>query len=206
MADKLSQTSQTLTIWHENEDGTRERSAFRTTVALPADEHSPIDGFDIETDAGVVVTPIRPADDAIAVALVKPAAGRVVARNGIPLSGGLHPLRHADRLDVGDRTYWLSGQKSVEETNYDPDVHGEDVYCMLTKARLAPGQRIKICPGRDGTECAVIYKAEAWDMFMESGTPTKCPNCGYRAGEAEWEPPRPKPRRTLDGLLLVETK
>ncbi len=203
MADN---TTRTLTIWHEGQDGLRERTGFSSAIALPADEHTPIDGFDIETEAGVVVTPIRPADDAIAVALVQPAPGQAVARNGIPLTGGLHPLRHADRLDVGDRTYWLSGQKSVEETAYDPSVHGEDVYCMLTKARLAPGQQIKICPGHEGKECAVIYKANAWDMFMESGTPTKCPNCGYQPGQAEWEPPQPKPRRTLDGLFPIEAK
>lgn len=203
MADK---TTRTLTIWHETKDGPHQRLGFGSTIALPADVHSQIDGFDIETEAGVVVTPIRSVDDAIAVVLVQPAPGRAVARNGIPLTGGLHPLRHADRLDVGDMTYWLSGQKSVEETAYDPNAHGEDVYCMLTKARLAPGQRIKICPGHEGKECAVIYKAEAWDMFMESGTPTKCPNCGYQPGQAEWQPPSPKPRRTLDGLFPIEAK
>ncbi|MBC8875232.1 MAG: hypothetical protein H8E44_37900 [Planctomycetes bacterium] len=191
----------TPTIWDRCDDGSQQRVGFAATIGLPADEHCPIDGFDIEIGAGVAVTPIRPTDDAIAVALVTPAADHAVARNGIPLPVGLHPLRHADRLDVGDRTYWLSGQKGVEETEYDPDVHGEDVYCMLTKARLAPGQSIKICPGREGRECGVIYKSAAWDMFMESGTPTKCPNCGYHSGEAEWEPPQPKPRRTLDGLL-----
>ena len=151
----------------------------------------------------VVIQPLYPVAGVIGAMVVAESSSRRVSLNGVPLAAGIHLLRHADRVDIDQQTFWISTQATVEETTYDPAVHGEEVFCFLTKARLTEGQPIKICPGVPGNDCGVIYKAAAWDMAMQSSTPLKCPNCGYRSGHAEWHPPELRTRKTIDGILQL---
>ena len=150
------------------------------------------------TDAGAVTLQIvDPLDGVLAVAYVGESSGGQVALNGVPLGSGMHPLRATDRLDVGADSYWLSEDLTPQRTRYDPDQHGPDARCCMTKARLQAGQDIVICPGRPGVPCAIIYKAAAWDAVMQSGRGMKCPNCGYQPQQAAWSPPAPRLRRKL---------
>jgi hypothetical protein len=160
-------------------------------------------GAEPHVPTGVVIQPLHPVAGVIGALVVAVSSSRRVSLNGIPLAAGIHLLRHADRVDVDQQTYWISTQATIEEATYDPALHGEEVFCFMTKARLAAGQPIKICPGVPGTDCGVIYKAAAWDMAMQSSTPLKCPSCGYRPGQAEWHPPVPKIRKSIDGILQL---
>jgi hypothetical protein len=197
---------QKITVWYPNGSDGYQQMVARTPVRLsPESAVAPEPGVEGEGDC-VLVQPVDPTDGAIAVALVPKSLAHGVSHNGMPLASGLHPLKHADRLDVRRRDFWFSVEAVVEEVGYDPDVHGADVYCFLTKARLQPGQKIKICPGVPGTNCGVIYKSEAWDLAMLSDTPMNCANCGYKAGGTEWEPPQRKTKGSLDGLLAVTHK
>lgn len=126
-----------------------------------------------------------------------------VLLNGLPIAVGAHAVRHGDRIDVGDQTFWVSVDSHAEEVGYDPAIHGDDVFCFLTKARIVAGQMIKICPGTPGTSCGVIYKSDAWDMAFRSDTPMKCPNCGNSSERGRWQPPEQKTKRSLDGIFQL---
>jgi hypothetical protein len=149
----------------------------------------------------VIVQPIRSARGAIGVAIVPDWHVRPAALNGIPLRAGLHLLHESDCLEVGATRYFVSAEVTAEDTFYDPAVHGEDIYCALTKARLVAGQPITICPGTPSARCGVLYKAEAWDLAMRQSKPSmQCTNCGYSTSAAEWVPPARKTRKKLDEL------
>ena len=144
---------------------------------------------------GVILQIVDPLDGVVAVVYVGASNGRLVALNGVPLGSGMHPIRPTDRLDVATDSYWLSEDLTPQRTCYDPEQHGPDARCCMTKARLQAGQDIVICPGRPGSPCQVIYKAAAWDAVMQSSRGMKCPNCGYQPRQAAWSPPQPRLRR-----------
>jgi hypothetical protein len=147
---------------------------------------------------GVTIEPLAPLDGAVAAVFVADDGGPSVALNGIPIELGLYPMRATDRLDIGPDSYWLAEDLSPRRTRYDPDQHGADARCCMTKARLQPGQDIVLCPGCPGSPCHTIYKAAAWDAVMQAGRDVRCPSCGYRPEQAGWRPPNPRPRKPLD--------
>ncbi|MCO6456001.1 MAG: hypothetical protein J5I93_11945 [Pirellulaceae bacterium] len=157
----------------------------------------------------VVLSPITPLQGAVAALLIPDAPATAAWEacgpllNGTRPTAGLQLLRHADRLEWGGETYWVSAHAEVEETDFDPAVHGDDKDCFLTKAPLAAGMRIKICPGVPGVLCGVIYKAEAWDLAMQPGNAIRCPNCGYGPDDATWQPPPSQARRNLDAIFRL---
>jgi hypothetical protein len=153
--------------------------------------------------ASVLVAPIPPLGDHVAVVLVAPNALSDVSCNGRPLSAGLWALRHADRLDVDGRSIWIAVETSVDETHYDPALHGADVYCLLTKKRLAVNDAIAICPGTPGKSCGAVYSLAAWRLAQKSTRPFKCPGCGYSPAKAVWQPETPQPNKTLEKLLEI---
>jgi hypothetical protein len=157
-------------------------------------------------DGAVMIAPIQPLRQAVAAALVPDAASGSIARDGIPLAAGLHALPHGARLELDGSTFWISSQSAHEETSYDPQHHGPDVFCFITKARLAAGDAITICPGTPGKTCGVIYKKAAWDMALQSPRPFRCPSCGYDPRRSQWQPPRPAPPATLDDLLAIVSR
>jgi hypothetical protein len=180
-----------LILWHERESHWQ-RVEVSSAVTLRSETPDVMDAAsqpDVLLADAALAAPIAASDGAIGVLLVRDETAESVSVNGIPVPSGLHLLRHADRLDVADRVYWVSAAPRVEEAAYDPAVHGPDVFCYLTKARLHPAQRIKICPGLPGQACGAIYKAEAWEMAMQSEPPMPCASCGYHTRRAEWQPP-----------------
>lgn len=193
-----------ITVWQSGSDGAVPH-AVTDTVELA--RGGGLRGADELDGAGVVLSPITPLLGAVAAMLVRDApettaweaCGPLI--NGTRPTAGLQLLRHADRLEWGGETYWVSAHAEVEDTVFDPAVHGEDQDCFLTKAPLTAGTRIKICPGVPGVLCGVIYKAEAWDLAMQPGNAIRCPNCGYGPDDATWQPPPAKARRNYDGIL-----
>lgn len=145
--------------------------------------------------------PLTSASGAAAALLVPHSAG-AITRNGVPLPGGVHLVRHKDRLDYGGETYWVAVEHEVRVTLYEPDVHGADVYCFVTKARLRAGEEIVICPGKPGATCGVIYKKPAWDMAREANARFRCPRCGFDPGAGDWQPAPPR-TSTLDQLFIL---
>lgn len=154
----------------------------------PPDSASPPDS--------VAIVPAA-SGDAPAVALIPDGTTLELRRNGTRLRPGIHVLHHADRLDFGGRTLWLSSEQRPVETTYDPDVHGKDVRCYRTKVRLMPGVPIVICPGIPSVRCRSIYKKAAWDMGL------RCHHCGFDPSRPRWRPPAPKKERALDDLLRI---
>ena len=154
----------------------------------------------------VIIQPrFSPRDGVVAVAHIAPSTTYgLVAVNGVVAARGLQLLRHADRLDVANRRFWISAESAPLRTQYAPASHGPDVRCCLTKTKLREGQEIVICPGVPGTRCGVFYKAQAWDAVIQQNPHMKCPNCGYRPTATAWQPPPTKPRKEIfDGLCQL---
>lgn len=157
-------------------------------------------------DQTVTIVPIDPVRQVICVLLIPwRVAGRVTC-NGIALLPGLHELRHADRLEWDHKVFWISTEFSAEETEYDPAKHPSDAFCFLTKARLAAGDPIVICPGTANTPCGMIFKHAAWAMAQQAGTALGCPNCGFNPARDGWTPPAEKPAGELDRLLELAAR
>lgn len=189
-----------LTLWAAKHASQLQRVQIGGPVQLGAGAEpcAAEEGMDA---AAVTLQIIEPCDGVVAVAFVGPAAPAHVVLNGTPASPGMHPIRPTDRLDIGLDSYWLSEDLAPLRTAYDPQLHGPDARCCMTKARLKAGQEIVICPGRPGVPCQVIYKAAAWDAVIQSNREMKCPGCGYRPGEPAWRPTIPQLRReVLDDL------
>jgi hypothetical protein len=136
--------------------------------------------------------PTTAAPGAIAALLVGESSGGGIARNGVPLPAGAHLLVHADRLDFGEHTWWVAAACEVSEVPLDPLVHGEDVYCYITKARLRAGDPVVVCPGRPGGGCGAIYRKAAWDMALAANARFRCPRCGFEPAAGEWRPELPE--------------
>jgi hypothetical protein len=191
-----------LTVWREIGPDHQRVEATEPVALQPSVPHVvEITATAVFPSTGVLVAPIAPLAGAVGVLFHRNTTAGVVSRNGVPVGPGMHLLRHSDRLDVAGQRFWISVAPSVEIAAYDPAVHGVDVFCYLTKARLKPGQQIKICPGMPGQSCGAIYKAEAWEMAMQSEPPMPCASCGYHTRAAEWQPPKGKPHASLTDRL-----
>jgi hypothetical protein len=147
--------------------------------------------------ASAVVTPIPPLGEHVAALLVADDCPSDITRNGRPLSAGLWPLKHADRLEINGHALWIAVETAHDHDHYDPAVHGADVHCLYSKARLIPGDDIVVCP------CGAIYKLAAWQMAERAARRFKCPSCGYAPTAPRWQPTIPQPARTLDNLQAL---
>src|SRR2546427_9752921 len=157
----------------------------------PSGEITPLDSGVAAKDLPLLILPAPDESGTCAVALVSEICDQPISRNGVSLSAGIHLLASKDRMNLGERTFWVSAFASPEETVYDPAVHGEDVFCFRTKARLTRGAAIVICP------CKMIYKASAW------ATGVACHNCHFDPSQPAWEPPAPRERNSLDAFLAL---
>ena len=193
----------TLRIWYLDGQSRPQRQDTDQTLwvsrrsATPHAEHQP---------ESVVIHPLASSFDRggiVGVALVPPELDRRVALNGALLPSGLSILRHADRLDIRPQTIWIASHGTAEPATYDPELHGDNQFCFLSKARLHAGQPIVVCPGVPGRRCSVLYQQQAWELAMQSPSRMHCANCGFRPDLAEWRPPEIPERRTIDEILTA---
>lgn len=190
-------------LWYQTEAGSLSRMALSDVVRISSFPRPAVDDVDdtvAEEAAAPRVVPVSREGDACAVLLVPSAAESRALVNGSAAPSGMHLLRHGDRVDVSEKTLWVSAGAAPEETRYDPQTHGEDVFCFRTKARLEPGEPIVICPGTSKTTCGMIYKASAWEL----GIP--CHNCRFDPSKPAWHPPAPKTRSHLDEFFALASQ
>ncbi len=139
----------------------------------------------------------EPKDGLCGVVLVPDPMSGHARLNGVRLGGGLHLARHGDRVDLGRRSAWFAVAAVPDRVTYDPELHGEAVFCLRTKARLKPGDDMVECCGKPERPCGMRFKAEAWVDTLP------CPDCGASPGQEPWRPP-PSPRESsLQRLLLL---
>lgn len=185
-----------MVLWSANNGQHPSRQLAMSAVLFSAQGVSPLeDDRPLGNTDALLVSPVRRTGDALGIVLVPGGLKQPARRNGISLPCGLHVLRHADRLELSNECLWVSAAGSAEKTTYDPAIHGQDVFCLRSKARLTLGDRIVICPGREGAECGAVYKVTAWNI----GAP--CHQCGFDPGAPQWKPPQSSQRSSLDALL-----
>jgi hypothetical protein len=129
------------------------------------------------------------------VALVPDATTGRVHLNGARLGPDLHVLRHADRVALEGRAVWFAIAATPDEVLYDPETHGDPVFCHRTKARLKEGDPMVICRGTPEADCGMMFTAAAWS----AGIP--CHSCGAQPGDSGWMPPPTEHRGSLAELL-----
>lgn len=192
-----------LAIWAETNGSRPVRTPIKRAVQLSADGIAESMLTESQCPSDVIVLPIDPLEQAIGVTLVPEDMDGRVTRNGHLLQPGIHELRHTDRLEVNGQTLWVAENVTVRTVSFDPEKHatGPDTFCEITKGRIASGDKVVLCPGRPGAECTAVFKAKAWEMFLQSGASAACPQCGFRPNDADWEPPSPKERVSLDELF-----
>lgn len=161
-----------------------------------------IEPVDVESgsrgpEGPVLIPTVSP--ETLCVLLVPPGLPHAVRRNGSALGRGLHELRHADLVEYDGLSAWISGQRDPEVVEYDPEVHGADVFCFRTKIRLSKSERIVICPGPPSQprRCGRMFREVAWT------SETRCHQCGFDAAQPRWKPPRPSRRRELQRILSL---
>lgn len=183
------------TLWHDDSSG-YSQAAVAAPMWLLADRPP----SDTPLDDSVLLAPVDALDDVVAAAIVADDLAHRVKLNRLPVVAGLLTLRHADRLDVGPRAYWIAVGSAAEMTSYSPDRHNQDVYCFLTKARLREGEEIAVCPGSPGRTCGTIYKRSAWEaMLTQPGF--RCANCSFDPQQPAWRPPSLRRTRPLESIL-----
>jgi hypothetical protein len=131
----------------------------------------------------------------IALLLVPDELKGKLALNGQLLRDGVHILRHGDEICWNNLRLWVARDDSVKEAKYDPNIHGEDLFCARTRSRLTPGEPIIICPGTPSNFCGMIFKSSAW-LNM------KCHYCQFDPGQPTWIPTIKK-RVDIDELLQI---
>lgn len=188
----------TIFLWYRNNRG--------DVVPIPASKtlwfgvSKPILGEKAAVGA-VAICPIESRAGYIGVAAVPDELAGQVTLCGNPLWAGMHALRHADRLVVNGQSVWIAANFAFEAVAYDPAVHGEDLRCFISKARLSPGQEIVCCPGTPGHPCGQIYAKTSWGRAMQSQAQMRCANCGFHPDAADWRPPDLQSSRTIDDIL-----
>jgi hypothetical protein len=147
------------------------------------------------TADAIVLVAEEPSHGVCGVALVPDGISGRARLNGIRLGPGVHLLRHRDQMALDDQKIWFAIAAVPDEVAYDPDVHGESVFCLRTKARLKGGEAIVVCPGPPEAECGMLYRASAWGM----GAP--CHHCGAFPSREGWVPREPVSGSSLAGLF-----
>ena len=186
----------TTEIWTSGTDDTPSPTRTRDAVWLRQA------GLDSAADLSprpepdfVMLLPTKPAGRTCGVALVPDACTGRVLLNGVQLRLGMHVLRHADRVALDGRTVWFAIAAAPDEVLFDPEIHGDPVYCHRTKARLKPGDEMVICRGMSKADCGMMFTAAAWS----AGIP--CHSCGALPGDPGWTPPPSERTGSLVELL-----
>ncbi len=187
MPNQTSTTQSTLSVWRLVGDLLTSQSIVGQVALTGA-----LDPVDAGSPATPRLVPLAGEGGALAAILVPPEAEGAVLCDGGALCPGLHLIRHADQLEVDGQTFWVAASVSADVTTYDPAIHGDDVYCFVTKVRLHPGDEIVSCPGRPGVPCGIIYRRAAWEMALESDPRFRCPGCRFDPSEGVWKPSVPE--------------
>ena len=143
----------------------------------------------------VMLLPTKPTRRTCGVALVPDACTGRVLLNGVRLRPGMHVLRHADRVAMDGRAVWFAIAATPDEVRFDPEVHGDPVFCHRTKARLTEGDPMVICRGTPEADCGMMFTAAAW------GAGLPCHSCGAQPGDRGWTPPSSERSGALAELL-----
>lgn len=109
----------------------------------------------------------------------------------------MHVLHHADRVSLNGRAAWFAIAAAPDEVLYDPQLHGDAVYCHRTKVRLNAGDAMVICGGTPAASCGMMFTAAAWEATIP------CHSCGALPGDPGWQPPSAGGRGTLADLLAL---
>ncbi|MGA2798005.1 MAG: hypothetical protein ABSE63_10520 [Thermoguttaceae bacterium] len=118
---------------------------------------------------------------------------RQLTLNGVVLAAGTHILHHADHIRWNNLRLWVARNGSAQETQYEPHIHGEEMFCARTRSRIVPGEPIVICPGTLTDPCGMIFKKTAWLNI-------KCHHCGFDPNQTTWSPPH-KGQSDINELL-----
>ena len=185
---KPTHARRALTLWHLVADEPVRSEAVDALVLRAGGARAWESSMPAE---GPVLIPVVERDgvDGVIAALVIPwgrgaAAWNEPAVNGVRVLAGMHLVRHADRIEVGDDVFWVAAASVPREERYDPSVHGEDLFCFRTKARFAPGDPLVVCPGAPDKACGMMVAKRAWDIGLA------CHGCGWDPSAPEWQPPR----------------
>jgi hypothetical protein len=185
-----------LTYWISQDGQPPAKRVATAPFALSPSGVAPIRDEDVNAD--VVLVPAATPGGVLAALLLRQGAAQPVRLNNVRPAPGLLELRHGDCVTVGGLTVWVAAGAPVE-ANYDPAVHGAELYCARTSKRLAAGEPITICPGRPDRSCGLVYKSAAFPLLA-------CP-CGFDPKSAEWRPTLlPKPTRSLDAILAIHRR
>ena len=187
-----------MNLWFAQDDDVV-REQLDDMLSLPVDS-------DESGVASPQLIPTTAVNRAVAALLVPHQFDRLLMRNGVPLVSGTHVLRHTDRLDYEGRTWWVAARREVGDVPYEAAIHGEDVYCFITKARLQADEVIVVCPGPSGAECGAIYRKAAWEMVQQSNARFRCPRCGFDPAAADWQPTLPRKTNLAQTFDLVRQR
>lgn len=150
---------------------------------------------------GVLVVPLRHCRTAAAMVVPDEDDARV-HRNRVAVPAGVVVLEHGDRVTFEGRDHWIAVTRRASDVPYEPAVHGEGLFCALSRARVAQGEPIVCCPGPAGGSCDLRVRAEVWRKVIASGR-YRCPGCGYDPAAESFRPPRPRRerRRRIDAAI-----
>jgi hypothetical protein len=186
----------TTEIWAVAPDGEWRNAPCHVPIWISSCDSRPVSGDDEGSPSdSVLVAPIEPHGAACA-ALLKPDGTKADVRlNGLRIAAGLHVLQHGDRLSVDDREIHLAIRARHHHDRYDPDRHGDPIYCARTKSRLQLDDPMVLCGGKPSTPCGLPYAEAAWAADIA------CHGCGATTDEPGWSPPPVEASGRLDALL-----
>lgn len=174
-----------MILWTSENEGHTRRVLREAESITPDDASEP-------ADESPVLVPLQDHDQGIGALFVPHAVQGEVTHNGIALPAGFHILKHADQFVYDNRRFWVAVKVQVESESYQPDVHGQDQFCFVTKARLEEGEEILNCPGRPGAPCVAVYRRAVWEKALAANPQFRCPGCGFDPNGGDWEPPTPR--------------
>ncbi len=177
-------------IWSSNQ--TQDRVEVQRQAWLGAAAGVQVPAGAVPADCLVILSVDPPGDRA---AVLVPDASAGAAKNRIPLGAGLHLAGHGDLLEVGGRRFWVELRPVAEQSLFDPEVHGADLFCAATRARLNPGDPIVTCPGNQGATCGLVYSLVAFEAART------CHGCGASHDSKPWAPPEEPGESSVAELL-----
>lgn len=191
----------TSKIWARSPDGQWRSISCHEPIWISSSGSTPASqGSDDGSATDRVLVSQIAADHSVCAALLRPDQANITLRINqlhVPV-GGLHLLRHGDRVSIDGRELWFSIHTTPDPDRYDPDRHGTPAYCARTKKPLESNDDVIVCGGRPERDCGLLYSVHAW-----SAVDTPCHECGATKDEAPWAPPLESADPAIDRLLRL---